>query len=124
DFGISISSDAETSGPTVTQTGAIVGTPEYMSPEQGRSAKQIDARTDVWSMGVVMYEALTGVKPFAAENFGDILIAVTTKDVPPAQQLVKGLDPRIGAVVARAMTREAEKRWKSAAEMRTALLDA
>src|SRR5690606_16234190 len=70
----------------VTRTGVVVGTPQYMSPEQARGKKDLDARSDLFSVGVVLYEGLAGEVPFDSENPGDVLIAVATEDPRPIEE--------------------------------------
>ena len=68
----------------LTQTGKLLGTPLYMSPEQAQGAKDIDARTDIWSIGAVLYETLTGQSPFAdADNLGTLILAICSQPPPP-----------------------------------------
>src|SRR5690606_41864506 len=77
DFGIAKFTDAEAAGiSSVTKTGSILGTPYYMSPEQARGLKNLDARSDNWSLGVIAYQALTGHNPFHGEAVGDLLVKV------------------------------------------------
>jgi serine/threonine protein kinase len=78
DFGVSKDLGRDTVGERSVQTrdGVLLGTPQYMSPEQARGLKDIDHRTDLYSMGVILYEVLAGVRPFESENVGDILMMV------------------------------------------------
>jgi len=123
DFGISRAT-AEAAEARVTKTGVLVGTPLYMSPEQARGLKDVDARTDLWSVGAVLYEALAGRHPFESEHVGDILIRIATEDLPPITQLRPDLPKEAGRVVMKALRRKREARWQSAREMRDALMDA
>lgn len=93
-----------------TQTGAIIGTPAYMSPEQCRGAKEIDHRTDVYALGVIGYQMLTGRLPFEAEALGELLLKhMTEQPVPPAD-LDPSIPPQISSVIARALEKEPDKR--------------
>jgi serine/threonine-protein kinase len=126
DFGISRSIDPP-HGPRsalTTREGVIVGTPEYMSPEQARGVKQIDYRTDLYSMGVVLYESLTGKLPFVSENVGDLIIKIVTGSAAPVHELVPSVPRAVSDVVARAMARLPGDRFLDAAEMQEALLTA
>ena len=86
DFGISKSPTFE-GQMSLTQTASVLGTPSYMSPEQMRSARTVDARTDIWSLGVMLYELVEGHLPFEAENFAEQVVLVSTK---PYQPMVEG----------------------------------
>jgi eukaryotic-like serine/threonine-protein kinase len=126
DFGISRSIDPP-HGPRsalTTREGVIVGTPEYMSPEQARGVKQIDYRTDLYSMGVVLYESLTGKLPFVSENVGDLIIKIVTGSAIPVHELVPSVPRAVSDVVSRAMARLPGDRFLDAAEMQEALLTA
>lgn len=126
DFGISRSIDPP-HGPRsalTTREGVIVGTPEYMSPEQARGVKQIDYRTDLYSMGVVLYESLTGKLPFVSENVGDLIIKIVTGSATPVHELQPSVPRAISDVVSRAMSRLPGDRFLDATEMQDALLTA
>src|SRR4029079_15834403 len=83
DFGVAKLSGAASGIPaTSTRTGALLGTPFYMSPEQARGSKAIDHRSDIWSLGVIAFECLTGKLPFESEAFGDLVIKICTLPAP------------------------------------------
>jgi serine/threonine protein kinase len=126
DFGISRSVEPRSGrrSALTTQEGIIVGTPEYMSPEQARGLRDLDHRTDLYSMGVVLYEALTGRLPFNNEHVGDLIIQIVTANVPSVHELVPTVPKPISDVVAKAMAREREARFADAAQMQQALHDA
>jgi len=93
-----------------TQTGAIIGTPAYMSPEQCRGAKEIDHRTDVYALGVIGYQMLTGRLPFAADALGELLLKHLTETPPPADSLEPSVPGPVSQILARALEKEPEKR--------------
>jgi len=93
-----------------TQTGAIIGTPAYMSPEQCRGAKEIDHRTDVYALGVIGYQMLTGRLPFAADALGELLLKHLTETPPPADSLEPSVPAPVSQILARALEKEPEKR--------------
>lgn len=88
DFGISKLLDKPGADPSLTETSSVFGSPTYMSPEQIRSAKRVDARADVWALGVVLHELLTGRLPFEGDNIGGILASITA-DPPVAVRSVR-----------------------------------
>jgi serine/threonine protein kinase len=114
DFGIA--KHANTSF-RATSTGLMMGTPLYMSPEQMMSAKHVDTRSDLWSLGVVAYHALTGCVPFNGETLGAICIAIDRGDYVPASELRPDLPRAVDAWFARAITKNPSARFSSAAEM-------
>jgi eukaryotic-like serine/threonine-protein kinase len=107
------------SGP-LTKQGAIFGTPAYMSPEQARG-ESLDARTDIYSCGVVMYKMLTGTTPFQAESATGVLMKHICEPPPPLSKALPNIDPRIEAIVMRAMAKDRSRRFQEAREMRNAL---
>ena len=94
----------------------MVGTPAYMSPEQVQGAP-LDARTDIWSLGVVLYESLTGRSPFAASAITSVMDAVLRRELAPLEDLRPGVPPALAAAVRKALTRPREQRYASAAEL-------
>jgi serine/threonine-protein kinase len=124
DFGISKTLDHEGRATVTTLHGHVVGTPAYMSPEQARGLRHIDKRTDVYSMGVVLYEMLCGEVPFACENPGDLLMLIMAAEPDPPEQRVPDIPPALSEVVMRALAKEPDERFSDAAEMLGALLAA
>ena len=96
DFGIAKRHDDAPSS-HLTSTGAVVGTPHTMSPEQILSSKHVDFRSDLWSIGVVAYQCMTGTLPFDGDTFGAIAIAIDKATFPPASSRCPGLPPAIDA---------------------------
>ncbi len=121
DFGIAQA--AEQGGSKLTHQGVILGTPEYMSPEQGRGGA-ITPAADIWSLGIVLFECLTGVVPWTAENPAAVLHAVQNEVLPEMRSLAADIPLPIASVIRRALSKKPSDRFASAAEMRTALMDA
>ncbi len=120
DFGIAHVTQAKNK---LTAAGMILGTPEYMSPEQGRSGS-VGPESDLWSVGIVMWECLTGATPFVADTATEILLRVATTDAPSILDAVPDLPPPIAAVIDRSLSRDLGHRYRSADEMREAMLRA
>jgi serine/threonine protein kinase len=93
----------------LTQDGALLGTPEYMAPEQ-LLARDVDARTDLYAVGVTLYECLAGVVPFEG-NFGEVLLNVSTKPIPPLRDKVPGVPPDLAAAIEQALARDPDARF-------------
>ncbi len=106
----------------LTETGALVGTPFYMSPEQAFGEKNIDARADLWAVGVILYECLTGLRPTEAENMGQVLKILAHLSFPPIERTAPDLPPELASLVG-ALLCERDGRRKSAAEVRHELLE-
>jgi serine/threonine-protein kinase len=104
-----------------TRTGAVMGTPYYMSPEQAKGAKEMDHRSDLYSSAVILYESITGKVPFDADTFNELLfkIALDTP-VPPARHAPE-IDPAFSAIVLKGMAREPKDRFQSAQEFTAAI---
>jgi serine/threonine-protein kinase len=106
---------------TSTKTGAVLGTPYYMAPEQARGLRTIDTRADLWSLGVIAYKCVTGVLPFEGESVGDLLVKICTSAPPVPSKTVPGLPAAFDGWFARALEREPDRRFQSAAELAEAL---
>jgi serine/threonine protein kinase len=104
-----------------TKTGAVLGTPYYMSPEQARGLRNIDHRTDLWSLGVIAYKCVTGVLPFEGESVGDLLVKICTSPHPTPSMTVAGLPPAFDGWFFRALEREPERRFGTAQELADSL---
>ena len=104
-----------------TRTGTTMGTPYYMSPEQARGDKNVDHRTDIYSLGAVLYEALSGEKPHEGTTYNEIIYYILTREPVPLRQLRPELPRGVVAVVERAMAREVGDRFENMAAFATAL---
>jgi serine/threonine protein kinase len=117
DFGIAkLHADAG-----VTRTGATMGTPAYMSLEQARGAKDVDHRTDIYALGVILYEMLSGQKPHPGDSYSEILYHLFTQEAAPVETLRPNLPAGLAAVVHRAMARDQRDRFQSVTELAEAL---
>jgi serine/threonine-protein kinase len=123
DFGIAKGPEVGIAGST-TRTGSLVGSPYYMSPEQVVGAKNIDYRTDLWSLGVVAYEALTAQRPFHGETMGALALKIHRDPLPKPTGANPALPSAVDAWFARACAREPDERFTSAKEMADALATA
>jgi eukaryotic-like serine/threonine-protein kinase len=120
DFGIAKQEDEL---PGLTTSGSTIGTPCYMSPEQLLDPKSVDERSDLWSLGVVIYHCLTGAVPFARESFGAICVAIHEGSFAPPSGLRAAIPPSVDAWMVRALCRDARGRFRSAEEMCEAFID-
>jgi serine/threonine-protein kinase len=116
DFGIAkATSSVHEAVSSSTRTGAVLGTPYYMSPEQAEGAKTLDHRSDIWALGVIAFECLLGRRPFDAETLAGLLLAICTREIPVPSQL--GLVPAgFDGWFQRACARDVEQRFSSAKE--------
>jgi serine/threonine-protein kinase len=121
DFGVSKFSDLAGESMSMTSTGAVVGTPYYLSPEQARGLKNIDARSDLYSVGVVLYQAVTGRLPFNAETFNELVFKIALEEPEPAEVVVPNLDRSFAAIIGHAMVRDVNGRFQTAREFQEAL---
>lgn len=123
DFGISRLDDSINGerADKLTREGTVLGTPWYMSPEQVRGKSDLDHRTDLYSIGVIMYEALTGLLPFDSETIGDLMVMIATEPAIEVHRLRTDLPKELSDVVAKAMTKDRSRRFQSANTMRMAL---
>ncbi len=123
DFGIAkLTGDGGTSSHK-TRTGLVIGTPTYMSPEQCEGKGLIDARSDIYSLGVVMYELLTGRVPFPGEGFGEILVAHLTKEPEAPSKLNPDITPELEAIVMHAIEKDRNRRFQTMEEFGAAIAD-
>jgi serine/threonine-protein kinase len=117
DFGIAkVTSTAATGRGVLTQTGTLLGSPDYMAPEQAYGQSDIDERCDIWAFCVVLYEAITGVAPFSSGSVQSTLRRVV-QDEPPSLEEVAGVDATLAGLVQRGMSKDREQRPRSIFEL-------
>ncbi|HTQ44801.1 MAG TPA: protein kinase, partial [Polyangiaceae bacterium] len=104
------------------RTGQLMGTPLYMSPEQVRAADSVDARTDIWSLGLVMYEILTGRTAFNATSLTELCAAILERDVTPIRDIRPEIPEGVALAVQRCLQKDAAKRFQNVGELAKALL--
>ena len=123
DFGLAkvVSSEVAAASLAGTIDGALLGSPHYMSPEQVRSARTVDARTDVWSLGATMYKLLTGEAPFAAPSVQRLLVEILMAQPKPLRAVRVDVSEALERVVMRCLSKSADDRFTTAAEVSEAL---
>src|ERR1044072_8715058 len=115
-------SDAEASTRVFVQTdaGDVMGKSHYMSPEQAR-AKPVDARSDIWSLGVVIYEMVAGRTPFEGETSTDVIVAITQKEPPPIARFAPNVPAELEWIVMKALRKDRDERYQTIKELLTDL---
>jgi serine/threonine-protein kinase len=122
DFGISKAPAFLRNGTTVTNyERKIVGSPHYMAPEQLRNPREVDARADVWSLGVILFELLTGEVPFRGTTLGEVVATIMTEPAPPLSAYRPDVPPQVAAIVAACLTRHRDDRPQSVTSLALAL---
>jgi serine/threonine-protein kinase len=106
---------------SLTNTGTTLGTPCYMAPEQTTAERDIDARADIWALGVILYECLAGVRPVGGSGIGQVVMQLVTKGINPLGQVVSGLPPGAATLVMRMLARERSDRPQDLREVEEAL---
>jgi serine/threonine-protein kinase len=123
DFGISKMTDIGGSAPgSMTRTAALMGSPLYMSPEQMRSSKDVDAQTDIWALGVILFELMTGRPAFLGESVMELAIKVANEPTPSIRSFRPDVPVGLEAVVATCMEKDRRRRYRNVAELALALL--
>ena len=112
DFGIA--KDSASQG--LTQTGGIIGTPNYLSPEQLEGQKA-SPQTDIWALGVLLYEMLTGHLPFEGDTLGGLVLKITKGDFPPPETVNPAVSREVAAVVKKCLARESSRRYRNAGDL-------
>src|SRR5450432_4458798 len=120
DFGISKVARARTAD-TLTRRGTVLGTAFYMSPEQAQSFADIDGRTDLFSLGAILFEMLAGGPPHVGPTYEAVLISICTNDAADVRTRVPDVPPAVAALVSRALERDRARRFQSAAEFLAAI---
>lgn len=106
----------------LTRTGSMLGSPHYMSPEQAQGLRSIDHRSDIWSLGVVLYKLLCGQTPHAhLQTLGQVILAICSQPARPIQELAPWVPPEVARIVHRALQPDPGQRFQSAHEMHAAL---
>ncbi len=119
DFGIAKAGNpfGETGGHNLTSTKSMLGSPLYMSPEQLRSAKSVDARADIWALGVILYELLTGTVPFNGETLGELFIAILEQPPMPVMHKRPDVPQVLSDAIMRCLQRNVDLRFSNVAEL-------
>lgn len=123
DFGIAKLAHGERTGDAsiVTQTGSTLGTPSYMSPEQAAGEKDVDHRADVWALGVILYECLSGMRPIEGDSVGQVIMRLMTTGITPLESVTRGLPEDVTSLVGRMLTRERSRRPQDLREVQRVL---
>jgi serine/threonine-protein kinase len=123
DFGLAKLTQVEEKVNHKTRAGSVMGTPYYMSPEQGEGKLQIDNRADIYSLGIILFEMLTGKVPFGGEGYGEIIVKHITHQAPSARKINPAVSAAVEMILFRALAKERSARFQSMQEFRDALLD-
>jgi eukaryotic-like serine/threonine-protein kinase len=123
DFGVAKAAPGGDIEHETTKEGAILGTPRYMSPEQALASRSVDHRTDLWSLAVIAFRAVTGKVPFGGKSAADIIVRLCTERPPRATSIAPDLPPEIDGFFETALRRDPAQRYQSARELAKAFAD-
>ena len=121
DFGLAKLTNDTAAAPHETRAGIVMGTPYYMSPEQCEGSRELDERADVYSLGVVLFEMLTGHLPFGGDDYAQVLMKQLTMQAPAARSLVPELPEELDVLLARALAKQPDERFPTMEAFREAL---
>ena len=122
DFGLAKLTQVEERVTHKTRAGSVMGTPYYMSPEQGEGKIEIDSRADIYSLGILLFEMLTGKVPFGGEGYGEIIVKHITHQAPSARRINPAISASVEMILYRALMKERERRFQTMQDLRKALL--
>ena len=121
DFGISKETSADPHQPKLTSSQTVFGSPAYMAPEQMMASRDVDARADIWSLGIIFYELLTGRTPFEGSSYAELVIMVNATDPAPIAATRSDVPKALEAAILRCLDRDRARRFASVAELCAAL---
>lgn len=121
DFGISKVQGGDAISTALTQEKTGMGSPEYMSPEQTQSAKEVDARADIWSIGVILYELVSARGPFQGDGYADVCAKVLLDEPPPLRSIAPAVPEELEAIIRRCLQKDRKNRFGSVTELMAAL---
>jgi serine/threonine-protein kinase len=123
DFGISKAALSNDGAHALTQTAAVLGSPSYMAPEQLKSARQVDPRTDVWALGIILHELMTGEVAFRADTVPELYVSILQAPPTPLRKRLPGAPPALEAVLLRCLEKDPARRYASVGELALALAE-
>ncbi|MEY2937010.1 MAG: hypothetical protein RL033_7759 [Pseudomonadota bacterium] len=122
DFGISKTLNTDTKSASLTRTSSMMGSPLYMSPEQMKSSRDVDHRTDIWALGVILHEAISGEPPFLGNSIPEISAKILLEDPKPLSEIRATVPKAVSELVLRALQKQPDKRFANVSELALALL--